>query len=121
MKKFEYFRIIYPGVLLLTFLLSGCVESEPESPDNDMLSGAIAKLYIDVGGASKVTAQQLLGKHYLPGDNSWQIVSCTELILKDNNTIKDCNDSFVAFKLDSGKWILNGQVNSQYRWVEAVQ
>lgn len=107
-------------ILLFLFIVlsTSCSQEVPEPLSNDTVSAALKNLYTDFGGASKVNNQRIIGQHYHPGDDNWSIVSCIDFNLKDGRKVDDCNDSFVALQLNSGKWILQGKVNGQYRWIE---
>lgn len=111
------FFVVVMFLFLLT-TLTGCFDRNSKSIENSKISSAINTLYLDFGVATEIITQQIIGKHYLPKDDSWKVISCTEFVLQDQNKIKDCNDSFTLYKLDTGNWILSGSVNGQYRWLQ---
>lgn len=99
-------------------VLFGCEKEVKEKPDDGAVIYTIGSLYLSVGGAKEIKEQRLIGKHYRPGSDSYQVISCVDFTLPDERQISDCNDSFNLIRLDSGKWVINGQVNGVYRWVE---
>lgn len=111
-------KVLVFVVLVSSFLLSGCFEKSVELPSDERIVSTVANLYKQVGVATSVEDQRLLGKHYLPGSDSWKVIACVDFILPNQETVKDCNDSFDLLKLDSNKWIINGKVNGVYRWLE---
>lgn len=103
--------------LVIASWLVGCTSGNSPPTDNVIASTAAA-LYKHGGVGVPIVTQRVLGKHYVPSLDHWSVVACVEFKVSGNES-SDCNDSFTLIKLDSGKWILRGTVNGQYRWMEA--
>nr|WP_319395472.1 hypothetical protein [uncultured Desulfobacter sp.] len=111
--------VVLLGVLSLIFFVGGCGQKkEPQPPVNAEINQAINVLYKQAGQAASVEKQTILGKHFQPQANSWKVVACTNLLLTNGTNHTDCNDSFELYPLDTGKWIISGNINGTYRWLE---
>jgi hypothetical protein len=102
-------------------VLSACNEEQrPVPPVSSDIANAIAELY-QRSGVAEVSKQEILGKHYRPGDQSWDVLACIEFAQPGRDPGKDCNDSFELYQLDTGKWIVSGTVNGAYQWLEVLE
>ena len=107
-------------VVISTAVLTGCerrVNTVVPPPANE-ISNTIGEMYLRAGLASEVARPDILGKHYRPGRDAWKVVACATYTGGDGAERRDCNDSFELYKLDSGKWMVNGTVNGNYLWLE---
>ena len=109
-------------ILAVSMLTCGCKNLFTDTPPaNDRIAEAITALYqLNI---KNVTFEHptIIGKHYQPGKDSWNIVSCLDIKISAEESTKDCNNSFSLYKLDSNKWILDGKVNNENRWIELTQ
>nr|WP_320009780.1 hypothetical protein [uncultured Desulfobulbus sp.] len=108
-------------VLLLLFLVVGCKRPfVAPPPENGPIAQAVVSLYQLTLPGVTVSQGDILGKHYQPGSDSWNVITCVNLQLPNQKEQKDCNNSFQLFKLDSERWILDGKVNNQKLWIEVT-
>lgn len=113
--------VVLLGVLTLIFFVGGCGQNKASQPPaNTEISQAINVLYKQAGQAASVEKHTILGKHFQPHADSWKVVACTKLLLTNGANHTDCNDSFELYPLDTGKWIISGNVNGTYRWLEVL-
>lgn len=75
-------------------------------------------MYRRAGLASEASSTQVLGKHYRPAMDAWKVVACVDFDMDEPGAGRDCNDSFELYRMDSGAWMINGNVNGAYRWLE---
>lgn len=107
-------------LLILMFNLSACSSSKSfDLPPETSLQNAIGAMYNMAGLGQEILKATILGKHYSPSSDHWQVIACVEFGQLDRPQT-DCNDSFTLLKLDSGKWIIRGRVNAVYRWLEVT-
>ena len=112
------------GVVLLSscLLLSACNhENTPSPPQSSEIGVAIAELYRRLGISGEISKQEVLGKHFKPGLQSWDVIACVDFILPSGDNGRECNDSFELYQLDSGKWIVTGTISGNYRWLEVLK
>jgi len=109
--------------VFLLFLMCGlgaCSSSNTFNPPAEIaLKNAIGTMYSLAGLGQEIQKATVLGKHYSPSSDHWQVFACVEFGQPDSLQT-DCNDSFTLLKLDSGKWIIRGRVNAVYRWLEVA-
>lgn len=106
-------------VAVAVVLSAGCASDQATPPSDESVAASVADLYRYAGVSTPIVAQRLLGKHYVPSLDQWSVVACVDLKASGKES-KDCNDSFSLILLDTGRWILSGTVNGQYRWTEVV-
>lgn len=112
-------RVRKLGPALIIALLAACDRVPTPTPPGSLEVGnAIGELYHRAGVTLKLGSKNVLGMHYRPGTDSWKVVACTEFRVPDGEDVKDCNDSFELYRLNSGRWMVNGTVNGQYLWLE---
>ena len=98
-------------------LLGGCNDSpQPELLEERRLAQGMAGALIDTGLYAKVTVTRVLGGRYAPGTGRWTVLGCYRFSLADGNVGENCIDSFQAFQLDTGRWVVAATVNDIYRW-----
>lgn len=108
-------------LVLACSVLSACNEEQtPVPPMSGDIANAIAELYRR-SGVTEVSKQEVVGKHYRPGDQSWDVLACIQFARPGSDPGNDCNDSFELYQLDTGKWIVSGTVNGAYQWMEVLE
>ncbi|MCB1699367.1 MAG: hypothetical protein H6985_13675 [Pseudomonadales bacterium] len=105
-----------------TFLVTACdYRKPPATPVSGEVAHAIAEMYRRAGVSSDISGQSVLGKHFKPGEQSWDVIACVDFVLPNGDSGRDCNDSFELYQLDSGRWIVSGTVNATYLWLEVLK
>lgn len=114
--------VAFTAACLLTLLSvsAGCdlLVTEQQPPANSVIKKAVSEMYRRAGLASEVSSTEVLGNHYRPSRDSWKVVACVDLEINGSGTERDCNDSFELYRMDSGAWMINGNVNGAYRWLQ---
>lgn len=107
---FRIGRIVATGLCLALF---GCTKPPPPQ---ELLTQGMAEVLMDTGFYADVAIGPILGRHYLPGQDSWTIIACFDFTLPDGASGNNCVDTFVARRLDNGVWIVAVTINDAYRW-----
>jgi len=99
--------------------LGGCFGGgDPEPPPVDRrLNESVATVLEVSGVVTEVANVRIVGKRYLRQSDDWQILACYEIAEKEPaQRSADCNDSFRAYRLDDGRWVVSGNLRGRYRW-----
>ncbi len=98
----------------LCLALAGC--TKPPPPPQELLSQGMADVLIDTGFYAEVAIGRIPGRHYVPGQDSWTIITCYDFTLPEGGQGNNCVDTFVARRLDNGNWMVAVTINDVYRW-----
>ena len=111
--------------LLFTVLLIGLAscgsERAADLPPPGEIANSLNLVLADTGFFTDAAVSRVIGKHYLPGGDRWQIIACFRFTDAAANNIQECNDSFMLFQLDNGRWVVSVNRNGVYRWREVVR
>ena len=110
MLRLRNFLLLLVGALGL-----GACSAPPTPPPGEIEQG-MAEALFDTGFYSEVGITQMLGRHYEPGKDVWNIIACYQFALADGSQSTNCVDSFNAFQMDNGIWIVSVTINQVYRW-----
>lgn len=108
------------GVVLLSLsvMLSGCSRPSRDLPAQPILEQYMVSLVADLGVNNVSGISRMVGKHYYPGDDVWQMIACYQFTLPSDQQGNECNDSFRLIPLDNGQWIITATRQGVYRWRE---
>lgn len=94
--------------------LSAC--SIPPSPPPEEIGQGMVQALVDTGFYSEVAVLQILGQHHEPARDVWKVVACFQFTLPAGDQGETCIDSFEAYRLDNGIWVVSVTANQVYRW-----
>lgn len=104
-------------VVSTTLALAACVPpAEPPEPPPDEVAQGMALAIADTGFYTDIALTRVLGRHYDPAHDSWNIVACFDFSTVDGSNGTNCLDSFNAKQLDNGGWLVSVTINEVYRW-----
>ena len=112
-------------ILLLCALILGAVGCTSETartlPEDQAIKDGFALVLADLGVFSEARVSRLVGKHYLPGDDAWQVIACYQFVTPVGQSGTECEDSFRLFQLDTGSWMVTVKRDNIYRWREILR
>ena len=115
------------GILAVstTLVLAACIPpTEPPArlpvtaptPPPDEVAQGMAQAIADTGLYTDIALTRILGRHYDPAHDTWNIVACFNFGTADGSTGTNCLDSFSAKQLDNGGWLVSVTIDEVYRW-----
>ena len=121
MNRIYLYRFIV--VLLVSGgMLSACNNAQiPAPPENTEIGNAIGELYRRSGLNGEINGQEIVGKHYQPAHQRWDVLACVDFVVPSGDSGRDCNDSFELYHLDTGKWIVSGTISGGHLWLEVLE
>lgn len=104
---------------MLALSAAACVPDPSRSlPPDEQIRNAMAQVLADTGAFAEVTMTRVVGRHYLPGDDRWNIIACYRFTAANGAAGEECGDSFLLSGMDNGRWVLSVSYNGAYRWRE---
>jgi len=105
------------GVLFAASIgLVACdINAVPAPPDKVLQQGMVEAL-LDTGFYADVTITRTIGRHFQPEQAAWKILACFQFNLPGGQQAETCVDSFEAYQLDNGTWVVAVTVDGLYRW-----
>ncbi|MGE0624305.1 MAG: hypothetical protein AB7I04_11150 [Pseudomonadales bacterium] len=106
-------RLVLPTAVLLA---SGCQWPFPSSPPEQVVSQGMLETLQDTGLYAQVTPVAPIGRHYIPAEGAWRILGCFRFVAPRGEEGTSCVDSFRAYELDTGNWVVALDLNGIHRW-----
>ena len=105
------------GVLFAALIgLSACEIDPKQAPPDSILEQGMVESLLDTGFYNDVTISRVIGRHFQPAKDAWKILACFQFRLPEGQEAESCVDSFEAYKLDSGTWVVAVTIDGVYRW-----
>jgi len=103
-------------IVVTAGILSGCESPTPSPPPANVLDQGMVESLMDTGFYSEVAMTRTIGRHYNPSGRAWRVYACFQFLLINDQQGATCVDSFQAFKLDNGTWVVAVTIDGVYRW-----
>lgn len=97
-------------------LLQGCEPPAPPGPPEAVLNQGMLQSLMDTGFYSEAALTQTIGRHYDPSTRRWKVLACFQFTVPEGEQGLSCVDSFEAFELDNGTWVVTVTIDGVYRW-----
>lgn len=110
-----------PFAVFLCTLTACTPDPSANLPPSDQIDAGMNRVLADTGAFAEVSVSRVVGRHYLPGADKWQIIACFRYADANGNRAEECNDTFSLFALDNGRWVVSVNRNGVYRWRELNQ
>ena len=100
----------------LGLVLQGCEPPIPPGPPEAVLNQGMLQALLDTGFYSEAGLTQTIGRHYDPSTRKWKVLACFQFQVPSGEQGQTCVDSFEAFELDNGTWVVTVTIDGVYRW-----
>ena len=107
--------------VLFAVMVSCGADPAADLPSPGEIESNLNRVLADTGSFADAAVVRVIGKHYVPGDDRWQIVACFRFTDAAGDQIQECLDSFSLLRLDNGRWIAAVNRDGVYRWREFVR
>lgn len=109
-------RVRNSGMLAAALTLSACHWPFPADPPANVLAQGLLETLQDTGLYAEVQPVATIGRHFIPAEGAWRILGCFRFVTDRGEEGTSCVDSFRAYELDTGSWVVALDLNGQHRW-----
>jgi len=97
-------------------LMSACQWPFPSEPPEAVVAQGMLETLQDTGLYAQVTPVATIGRHFILAEGAWQVLACFRFRTTRGEEGTSCVDSFRAYELDTGNWVVALDLNGNHRW-----